>query len=313
MKKSFIFVLLKATSQGRFYTSIFHTHNNITHNRKAVPATVSFLLWVFYCANILKYEPINLINPIYLPLTLVRDAIANNWLDSLIYFVWLRKCYQKPIIYNYTTRKVASLINASPTTVSHHMTILINKGLCERIGDHLHLKSTTKLKQQYKFLVPVAHNTNKQIQRDLLRAVVIKRNLHSQVRQFNQKNNHLQLLKAPNPNYAQVKKLKQLNKEHGANYKLVENSMVDCLTLSNASFGSLCNRSASVGTKIQKTLNQLNLITSHTRTLLVSSQRYTKKAFYALCLDGSHYLSKSGQIYQRLSNRIEFSNQAVSM
>src|SRR5690242_11419141 len=108
--KNIIFVLsIRLGGLTLMTTSILGLHNNINRIKSRPVLHTSLIDAVFYCAKMLKYTPIKLINPIYLPLKLVREAIAHNWLDSLIYFVWLRKCYQRPIIYNYTTRKVASL------------------------------------------------------------------------------------------------------------------------------------------------------------------------------------------------------------
>jgi hypothetical protein len=77
------------------------------------------------------------------------------------------------------------------------------------------------------------------------------------------------------------------------------------ITLSNKKFGAICNRSQSTGIKIQKALNELALIVSRSRTKLIDPKRHNRREFFRLELTSSHFLSKSGQVYKRLTNGIK--------
>ena len=219
----------------------------------------------------------------WLPLSVIQQAINENWLDSLCYFVWMRSLHHRPIIYNYSLRKISAQIGHSPTTIKHHIDILSGKGLCERIGANMHLKSINKLHATDRLLVPVGINPNKSKQRDLIRYTVIKRNLHTQFRKFNQKNNNLKL----------------------QNLSTAESSLTDYLTLSNQKFGTLCNRSKVTGQKIQASLNKLKLIKSTNRVKLVSAEVFTRRSLFELNLSNAYYLSSDGVLLKRLPNEID--------
>lgn len=258
---------------------------------------------------LMKYVSSNYSNKVFLPLALIRDAISDNYLDSLCYYVWMKKIHQKPIIYNYSLRKISAAIGCSPTTVKTHIAILKGLELIEFSAGNLIIKSTRKLFANKKqLMVPISVSYNKSDQRDLLRFAVIKRNLHSQSRKFQQKNDALNYHKGLSTTYADIKRGRKLTKKDYPNAIALESSMQSVLTLSNKKFGAICNRSQSTGIKLQKSFNKLNLIVSSARTKLIEAKKHTRREFFNLELGSSHFISKAGQIYKRLTNMIEITN-----
>lgn len=251
----------------------------------------------------MQYHSTQYINKIYLPLEVIKDAIDHNWLDSLCYYVWLKKLYSKPIIYNYSLRKIGALISCSPTTVNTHIQVLKKRGLCETIGPNLLLISTTKLKVKYASpLVPVGVSKNKSDQRNLLRFVLTKNNLHNQYRSYSKKDNILKFLHGERFAYNETKKLMRQAKAYTEIQ--LENSIQSDLTLSNKRLGNICNRSQSTGIKIQKSLNKLGLIRSSTRVKIID-KGHNRRSFFAQKLGSTYFLTDKGVICQRLSNKIE--------
>lgn len=149
--------------------------------------------------------------------------------------------------------------------------------------------------------VPVGISMNKAEQRTLLRYTLINRNLFFQCKAFSKKNETLLLIKGHNFNYKDTKRIYKNLKN--VSISETENSIQDCLTLSNYKFGKLCNRSVSTGIKIQRALNKIDLIRSDRRTKLVAVKQ-TRASFFSLALSGSYFLSKNGNVYQRLSNSL---------
>lgn len=240
----------------------------------------------------------------WLPLQVIEQAIAENWLESLSYFVRLKSFHHRPVFYNYSLRKLSAYLKCSPSTIAKHISILSKMGLCELIGADLHLKSNNSLRKQDKFIVPVGIDLNKANQRTLLRQCLIKRNLHLQFKTFSKKSDALKFL------HQRVKGMPDLRKcKKAASYfpdqTQLENSVQTVLTLSNKRFGELCNRSQSTGIKIQKQLNKLKLLTSLRRTEIVSEQPIDRRSFFELGLNGSYFLSNRGIVMQRLSNEIK--------
>ncbi len=242
-------------------------------------------------------------NKVYLPLQLIRDAVDNNYLDSLCYYLWIKKLHHKPVIYAYSLRKIAGLIKCSPTTVKHHLDVLKAHSLVNIAGGNLILKSTNEFYRERQLMVPVQISNKKQEQRNFLRFTLIKRNLHTQVTQFNVKSNALNFHKGIIKTYNEIRSGLRLVKLFPDAIAL-ENSMQDELTLSNKKFGSLCNRSQSTGIKIQKALNSLQVLISRSRTKLIDPKKHNRREFFRLELPSSTFLSKQGQVYKRLTNGI---------
>lgn len=253
---------------------------------------------------LMEYISSSYSNKVYLPLALIRDAIDNNWLDSLCYYVWMKKMHHRPVIYNYSLRKIGAGINCSPTTIKTHISVLKRHELIQNGAGNLILKSTRQLFKENKLMVPVQVSDYKQQQRTYLRFAAIKRNLHSQVRAYTQKSNALNSHKGLVRTYNGIKAGIRLMKKYPCPVTL-EKTMNSELTLSNESFGSLCNRSKSTGLKIQKALNDIGLIVSYGRTKLIDAKRHLKREFYRLELGSNYFLSYQGMLYQRLSNGIK--------
>lgn len=236
-----------------------------------------------------------------MPLAIIQQATDENWLDILVYFLWLKSVYKHSIFYNYSLRKVSSQIGCSPATLSHHLHILSKYGLCSVRDCHLHLISARKIVCDKSPFVPVGMSMNKAEQRTLLRYTLINRNLFFQCKAFSKKNETLLFVKGHHFNYKDTKRIYKNLKN--ASISETENSIQDDLTLSNSKFGRLCNRSASTGIKIQRALNKIDLIRSDRRTKLIAVKQ-TRASFYALGLNGSYFVANNGNVYQRLTNRV---------
>lgn len=242
---------------------------------------------------------------VWLPMGLIKDAIDNNYLDSLCYFAWMKIAFDhKPIFYNYNLRKVGNKIGCSPTTAGYHINILLSKGILHERNGHLCLMGRSKLKTNFKsFLVPVGIDRNKSNQIAYLRFATIKTNLHSQSRKHSEKSAILKFRKGLFHDYDEVKRLRRIDKKYPAT-KIVESSIQNVLTLSNRKFGDLCNRSQSTGIKIQKKLNELFLLKSIKRVKRVKDIKMNRKGFFSLELPSDHFLSNSNYCMKRLSNEL---------
>lgn len=268
-----------------------HNILNAFSNCLSGPVTDAF----FCCAN-MRYCSTKYSTKVYLPLQLIKDAVDGNWLESLIYYVWIKKLHTKPVIYNHSLRKIGAAIKCSPTTVKTHISVLKKHGLCEISAGNLILKSTRQFAKENKSLVAVGVSNNKADQRNLLRFATIKNNLHSQYKSYVKKDNVLRLLDGQRFSKKETKSL--LNFRRRIN---IENPTNADLTLSNKKFGSICNRSQSTGIKIQKSLNKIGVLLSFNRVEKVATG-HNRRSFFELSLDASHFLSKCGTIYKRLSN-----------
>jgi len=245
-------------------------------------------------------------NKTWLTLGIIEKAIAENWIDSLCYFVWLKSCNRKPIIYNYSLRKIASLLSCSPSTASFHIALLSKKGLVSFSAHDLHLKSNNDFFKESKLTVPVgvSEKNNKPIQRDLLRFAVIKRNLHFQFRTNRDKNNALKFHKQEIKSKQEYKSLRAYFKKYPVRH-LLESSIQNVLTISNQKFGKLTNRSTATGMRLQQRLNRMGLIASKKRVEQHSPERMDKRQFYCLCLPPNYFLSSKGYVWKQLPNTIE--------
>lgn len=297
------FVLLKVVRRGDLEQANLRTPNKIkAYSSSDQPRNYVCLIRFFIWSN-MQYIKSNLSNKVYLPLALIREAIENDWLDSLIYYIWMKKLHHKPVIYNYSLRKIAGHLKCSPTTAKKQISILKEHNLVEVLATNLHLKSTNSFFAERQLMVPVQVSTNKQEQRSFLRFACIKRNLHSQVRMFSQKVNALNYHKGLVKGYKETKAGIRLAKLYPDPHRL-ESSMQDVLTLSNSKFGSLCNRSKSTGIKIQKAFNNLTLLKSTGRILLIDPKSHNRREFFRLDLGPQYFLSKRGQVYKRLTNAV---------
>ncbi len=193
---------------------------------------------------------------------------------------------------------MAQYLNCSPTTVKTHLTVL-QKHEIVYLEKHLYLKSTNEFKSEGK-LVPVGIDFNKSKQRDLLRFTLIKRNLHTQYKAYTEKNNTLKLLQGA---YFPHKVAKRLLKRNRHLKLTAESSLVNDMTLGNKKIGGICNRSQSTGLRIQKSFNNLYLITSFKRTEKVETG-HVRRSFFEKFTGSSYFLSDKGTVFKRLTNGI---------
>lgn len=257
-----------------------------------------------------KYE-----NKTWLPLGVVRDSFEEKWERSLVFFVQLRTLYTKPIVYNFTYKKISMLLNISIGTVKKHIDILKSKNLVSVNNKNLCLKGTTALKKLYTgVLVPVKLSDNKKDQLTLLRYIVIKRNLRLQEKACRKAldiiNYHKGRLKGLTGKG--VKSL--LKREEAMKAKTglsVEKGLRTDFLLSNVKIGGLCNRGIHTGLKIQAEFNRLGLIESSSNYRFIpSTKAISRKDFFHLqeysgkFTSGAYSLSGKGNIYKRLPNKI---------
>jgi hypothetical protein len=212
----------------------------------------------------------------------------------------MRNLHQRPVIYNYSLRKIAAKLKASPTTIKTHIEKLERLGLITRKNGHLYFKSTQQFfRERTSPMVAVGIAGNKQQQIAYLRFPIFKRNLHTQYKKVNKKNNVLKMLQGDNLSYKATKAAMRQSKH--LNLKTLESSLDTDFTLSNKKIGILTNRSTSTAIKIQKSFNNLGLIKSFKRVKLLF-KGHNRRSFFELNLNGSYFLSTKGCIYQRLSN-----------
>lgn len=255
----------------------------------------------------MKFTPTFIEHPVYLPLKLIRQSISERWENTLGYYCLIKKLHTKPIIYNFSLRKLSALIGCSPTTLSHHIEIMSQNGLITLRDGNLTLIGTRKLNEEVNsILIPVRVGKNKSEQVTFLRHSLITRNLNIQHSLYTKKTAILSIQRSNCP--LELKRIKKLIKLRNSQFPtLTEKSVCDKLILSNKKFGKLCNRSTSTGSRIQKKLNDLNLIQSHKNIELYSATPVNKPGFYSLCLSSKYFLSKKGLIYSRCANSIVLS------
>src|ERR1700748_1513798 len=102
-----IFALLKVVRTGDLEQQFLDTTIKSKRIRFRPARQSAYLCAFFYCA-IMKYNSTKYSTKVYLPLQLIQDAVDNNWLESLIYYVWMKKLHTKPIIYNFSLRKIGA-------------------------------------------------------------------------------------------------------------------------------------------------------------------------------------------------------------
>lgn len=302
MKDSMYFYFIIDAVQGRLDTShLTYTGNNKTVSAKILPLhgffkdTVKLLSCCF-----MEFVPVKFSNPVYLPLKVVRNAIEQKWDNSLAYYCILKKLYTKPIIYNFSLRKLGATIKCSPTTLSHHIKILSEKGLLSVKNGNLCLKGTRTLNKEVKsILIPIKSCSNKTEQLSYIRYGVVKRNLDIQHKEITLKKAILTIQENVKMTVKTAKKLIKLR-----NKQKTEISVYANLVLSNKKFGSLCNRSQSTGSKLQKLFNNNGLIESNKNVVKYSDDFFSRKRFFSLELDAKYFLSNKGIVYRRLPNRI---------
>jgi hypothetical protein len=116
---------------------------------------------------------------IFLPIGLIKQAQADNWLRSLAYFVRLKSLYKNNTHYNFTLRSLAGRMRCSPAALAHHLKILKSQDLIRYHDRNLTFCGLKKLQAQYgekNIGIPV----DRQNQLEVLRAQLIRLNLGNQ-------------------------------------------------------------------------------------------------------------------------------------
>lgn len=240
----------------------------------------------------MNYKKQNFKIKTWLPHKLVKQAVEEGWINTLVYFVQLRKIHSKPLFYNYSLRKLSEPLKCSPTTLSYHLKIMAQKGLIKVTDSNLLLIGSYKLRIQYKStLTPIKYSLNRKDQLNLIRYSLINNNLYQQNKAIQEKKNVISIHKAP-----KLRLLKKIIRKHGS-LSNVETSLNEKLILSNMTVGVICNRSQSTGLKIQKALNKLKVVKTKRNVKLCSTERYNRRAFYNLCLPSKYLLSKDGYVF----------------
>lgn len=235
---------------------------------------------------------------------MIKDAFDNGFENTLGYFIRLRSLKRKPVHYNFSYAHLSKQIGCSSATLHRAIHKLISLDLAYIKNGNLYLKSTHKLKEEYRTtLVPIKHCKNKQEQLSYLRQSLIRRKLHLQHKANKLRQNILDIPKASSKLSISTIKLTRKKMNALPKYKNAEIGKLDYLMLSNKSFGKLCNRSERTGAKIQKDLNKLKLIKSEPNV-----QRLEKmpnyRAFRELYISNNYQLSKDGWVFQILPNKI---------
>ena len=241
----------------------------------------------------------------WLPLGVISTSFEEKWERSLVFFIQLRQLHCKPIIYNFSYRKISKELNCSIGTVKKHIILLEEKGLLNFSHGNLMLVGTNKIKNLYKgVLTPVKVVNDKKDQLTCLRYVVIKRNLRLQEKAHKKALDIIYYHK-------QVKGILKAEATMKAKTGLsVEKGLRSDFLLSNVKIGSLCNRGLHTGLKIQSELNQLGLIQSSSNYKLLKNKNLSRKDFFHLqeyagkFTSPAYSLSSKGNIYKRLPNKI---------
>lgn len=245
----------------------------------------------------MNYKKQNFKNKTWIPYKLVKQAVDEGWVFTLIYFVQLRKVHKKPIFYNYSIRRLSDALHCSVGTLHYHLKIMAQKGLIKVTDGNLILIGSRKLNNKLKStLIPIKYSANRKDQLTLLRYSLIKNNLQHQHEAVEEKKNVINIHKK-----MPLKQLKKVLRKYGS-LQAVETSINDKLILSNRKVGFICNRSQSTGMKIQKELNRLKVVKTERNVKLCSPERYSHRAFFEMVLPSKYKLTSQGLIYVQLPN-----------
>lgn len=240
------------------------------------------------------------IEHIWLPKKLIEICVQNDDLEALGTFCRLR-VNKSPFVL-YEPKEIAKTLNLSLATVYNHINKLKELDLLFIENKHIRFRGANALKKLFgQVIVSVPLSSNKQIQRTYLRSPLIIGKLKQQEKAIIFKENAVQLQKKQHLTKKEYQRLKKVEKSN-----VNVNSVKKDLTLSNAKFGSLCNRSQSTGKKIQKELNKLGLIKSKRNFEFISKFEINSDIFKSLDLSSKYILSKKGLVYIVLPNIIYY-------
>ena len=240
---------------------------------------------------------------------IIDRAFKEGWHDTLYYYVRLKKQFHKPIFYNYSYRKIANLINASPSSVSKHVKILIDKNLAHISNGHLCIYSpqNSLLKNNIKdnTIVNIPYHASKRAMLDELRGVILIQNLNCQKKAIARSSAIVKKCNRPD-SIVSKREYKYITKKGGL--EVLEKNINNNVSLSNKSIGVLFNRSQSTGKLYQKRLNKQGVISSkaNIKVLLVG-------VVSKMCIDlkKGQYVNRDNNLIQQSSNLI-FSKNTLS-
>lgn len=231
----------------------------------------------------------------------IEDAFQEGWHDTLYYYVKIRSLHENPIVYNFSYRKIAKMIDTAPSVVSKHVKLLISKDLAHVRDGHLCFYSQQTIldrseKRQSVINLPVWDVKRKMI--DELRGVLLIQKLNNQISGVFKRS---ELVKKCKISTAAItkKEMKFLNKNDGSSS--VERNLNRKISLSNDSIGRIFNRSQSTGHLYQKRLNELGVIRSRQDIKIIKQEFSHKMTPY---LTKGTFITKNGQLATQSSNII---------
>jgi len=241
-------------------------------------------------------------NRVNISKSIIELAFNEGWHDSLYYYIRVKKLYHNPVIYNYTNRKIATQIGASPSSIAKHIKILIEKGLAHKRDNNLCLYNADKallnlnLKNQTIINLPLRFNKRDML--DELRGVIIIQNINNQKKAIVKSS---EIVKKCHSKTAKIskKEIKFLSKNGGS--QNVEKNINTRVSLSNKSIGKLLNRSQGSGKLYQKRLNNLGVISSKAK-IEVTKVRLSNKMFFEL--KKGQFVNKEGFLATQSSNTL---------
>jgi DNA-binding MarR family transcriptional regulator len=214
--------------------------------------------------------------------SLIEKATQENWLTTLHYYILIRKLYKTPHIYNYSCRKLSKLTGVSTSVISHHVKIMLSKGIAHVHNGNLCFisqQNVNKLINKGSAIVNLPFDRNKRRMILELRGVLIVRNLDSQKIHTHTR---FEIVRKCKNSYAQLtrKEKKILREEKGA--LNIEKNINARITLSNKGIGKILKRSQSTGKRIQRGLNELGIIHSSQYIVILSDKFHPEMLRYQM-------------------------------
>lgn len=80
-----------------------------------------------------------------IPLRLIMIACADEWVDTLAYYLMIKGIKEKPTFVNYNSRMIGNALDVSHTCINKHINIMIEKGLAYKKGRDLKFFGVNKL------------------------------------------------------------------------------------------------------------------------------------------------------------------------
>lgn len=187
-------------------------------------------------------------NVVFLPVKLIKEAHQQDWLKSLAYFVRLKSLYVNNTHYNFNLRNLSKKLNCSTACLSHHLKVLIRRGLVVEHSGNMSFRGLHKISALYPSKaigVPVDHKN----QLNAVRAQIIRFNLATQ--EYNIKKTGVQKCPGTVPNNFSER-------------------FYSCYAgLSAAGFGKVLGLSTSQGAAIRASMIQTGLLTAKRRYSLL--------------------------------------------